>query len=259
MAKFKNKQTIKIIIFICIIIAAVVVYKINISITKDLFKGIKAKVVNIGLNKTAERPFKDGEKLIFRVKLGFLTVGRSQLIFEGKSKLDGKKVYLIKFNTKTKSFVDNETIYVDPDKFLPLRVERDIKMFGRKIDIVEEYNQKEKYVKITRTESGKTEEKIIRSDGEIDSILCLIYLYRMPGSIEIGKTMSINLPLKKINIKVKNIRNAWVPAGEFDTYVLESQPRGYNFWFDTSKNRLPLSVNGAITFGNARLLLEDVN
>jgi hypothetical protein len=173
--------------------------------------------------------------------------------------LDGKEDYLIKFVTKTNNFNDTETIYADIDSFLPIKIERDIRMLGRKIDIVEEYNQEKNFVKIIRTEGSKTTEQTIKSDSQLNSILCLIYLYRLPGNIELGKTMTINLPLKKIQVKVNVIKDVTVPAGEFDAFILESQPKGYNIWFDTSSSRLPLSIDGAIKFGNARLLLEDVN
>ncbi|MFH1655305.1 MAG: DUF3108 domain-containing protein [Candidatus Omnitrophota bacterium] len=257
MRKLTSKKILKITFLICVvIIAALILNKSKFSRSQELFNDFKAKITQIH---NSESPFKEDERLLFRVKMGFLTVGRSQLIFKGKTKLDGREVYLIKFITRATNFIDTETIYTDPISFLPLRVQRDIKMFGKKIDIVEEYNQKEKFVKITRTEAGKTDEQIIRSDNNLDSIICLIYLYRIPGKIELGKTMTINLPLKRIKVKVENIRNIRVPAGNFDAFIMKSEPKGYNFWFGTGENRLPLSIDGAIRFGSARLLLEDVN
>ncbi|MBM3251857.1 MAG: DUF3108 domain-containing protein [Candidatus Omnitrophica bacterium] len=257
MSRLKSKKIIKFAFLICLLIITVLIFcKSRFFQAEDLLQGFKTKFEQIY---NSENPFKDGEKLMFRVKLGFLTIGRSQLIFQGKTKLDEKEVYLIKFTTKTTSFNDTETIYAELDSFLPLKVERDIRMLGKKINITEEYNQEKKMVTITRTEGAKTTKEIIKSDSQLNSILCLIYFYRLPGNIELGKTLSINLPLKKIRLKVKDIQELDVPAGEFDAFLLESEPKGYNFWFDTSISRLPLSIDGAIKFGNARLLLEDFN
>jgi hypothetical protein len=262
MMRLLNRRFFDIFLIACIIfILSLFFLKYKDLITKKLFSDLKANIIEVNLNKGISKPlpFKKGENLVFRLDLGFFSIGTANLIFEGRTQLDGKEVYLIKFITHVANFYDKENIYAEIDSFLPLRVDRDIKMFGKKINIVEEYNQKEKFVKITRSTSGKRTEQIIRSNKEIDNILCLVYFYRMPNNIEIGEKMFINLPLKQLEMEAKDIKKIEIAKGKFNSYILESKPKGYSFWFDTSPRRLPLRIDGAIKFGNIAMVLSDFN
>jgi hypothetical protein len=87
----------------------------------------------------------------------------------------------------------------------------------------------------------------------------MIYYYRLAGNIELGKTVAINLPLKKITVEAKEIRKVKLPKGRFEAYILESVPAGYDLWFDIGPRKMPLKITGAITFGNAALVLSDFN
>ena len=81
----------------------------------------------------------------------------------------------------------------------------------------------------------------------------------MPDAIEVGKKMSINMPLKTIGVKVKEIKEVKISKGRYEAYIIESDPKGYSFWFDSGEKKLPLSIDGAINFGNARMVLSDFN
>lgn len=257
-----NKKSAQLILLIFLVIIAVLV-SYN---SRDYYKQLFSKGLNLSQSKikllmpqTQKTYFWPGETFVFRIDMGFLPVGKARLVFEGKTKLQGQDAYLIKFMTNTANFKDTETIYAQVDTFLPLRIERSINMWGVSSKIVEEYDQKEKYVKITKTELGKTSEQTISSDSPIQNVVCMIYYYRLANNIELGKTVAINLPLKKIDVEAKEIRRVKLPKGRFEAYILESVPGGYDFWFDTGPRKMPLKITGAITFGNAALVLSDFN
>ncbi|MBM3248739.1 MAG: DUF3108 domain-containing protein [Candidatus Omnitrophica bacterium] len=261
--KFKIESLEILLIIFLIIVEILVIYKF-----RDYYWGLFLKGFGSSHAKlksfmpqpqSVPFPFKDGEALVFRIDMGFFPVGKARLTFEGKTKLKGQEVYLIKFSTNTANFKDTETIYAELDTFLPLRVERNINLWGVASKIVEEYDQKEKYVKITKTELGKTSEQTIKSDSEIHNVICMIYHYRLAGNIELGKKVAINLPLKKITIEAKEIRKVKLPKGKFEAFILESVPAGYDLWFDIGPKKMPLKITGAITFGNAALVLSDFN
>ncbi|HOX53864.1 MAG: DUF3108 domain-containing protein [Candidatus Omnitrophica bacterium] len=259
--KPSRKILVTILIFLILINIILVLYNSRNYFKETLNKGYdfsKTKIKFLA-PETKSLPFKNGEEFVYRIDMGFIPLGRARLSFGGKIKIKGQDLYLIKFKTNTVNFKDTETIYAQPDTFLPVRIERDINMWGVSSKIVEEYNQKEKSVKITKTELGKTNVQTINSDSELQNVICMIYYYRLDNNIELGKTVNINLPLKKIAVEAKEIRKVKLPKGKFEAFILESVPGGYDLWFDTGKNRIPLKITGAITFGNAALVLLDFN
>lgn len=260
--KIPNKKSLEILLIIFLIIVEILVlYKFR-DYYRELFsRGFDSSHAKLKsfMPEAAKSPFKDGETLSFRIDMGFFPVGKAKLVFQGKTKLNGQEVYLIKFITNTANFKDTETIYAQLGSFLPLRVERNINLWGAVSKIVEEYDQKEKSVKISKTEFGKTTEQTINSNSEIQNVICMLYYYRLAGNIELGKTLAINLPLKQIVVEAKEIKSVKLPKGKFEAFILESVPGGYDFWFDIGPRKMPLRITGAITFGNAAMVLTDFN
>jgi hypothetical protein len=201
-------------------------------------------------------PFREGEKFIYKVKLGALTIGSAELTFEGKSMLDARDVYVIVFEVNSGKIYDKEIIYAEPVTFYPLRVDRTVKVFGSSMKIQENYNQDEKFVEIHKTQRGKTTVKIIRSDSKLQNIISLVYFYRTSG-LKDGSELNFNLPTQKVKMRVSKIDELRVPKGIYEAYLLESVPKKYRVWFDDSKDSIPLRIDGAISFGAAKMVLVE--
>lgn len=203
-------------------------------------------------------PFRRGEKFVYKIKLGNFTVGSAELVFKGKSTLGSADVYVITFEVKLAKVYDKETIYVDPETFNPLRVERKIKMFGKPSEVVEEYNQDDKFVRITTIKGEKTTHKTILSDSALQNIISLIYLYRK-DKLNVGSVSSCNFPTKKLDMLVSKMEFIEVPKGNYKAYLLESVPKKYKIWIDTAGVKAPLRIDGAVSFTKLKMVLDEAH
>src|SRR5947207_1532528 len=88
----------------------------------------------------AQPPFRVGETIYYKIhKLGLR--GDAVLSYKGPRLLGRKKTVLIVFTSRGFNFYDQERIYLDPDEFRPVHVERDINIFGKRERITEEYSK----------------------------------------------------------------------------------------------------------------------
>ena len=203
-------------------------------------------------------PFREGERFLYDIILGLFKAGSAELIFHGLDTLDGREVYVITLETKLTNFHDKEKIYADVNNFYPVRVERDINMWGRSIEIVEDYNQNDKFVKIQKKEWGRTKVQTIHSDKKIQNAILLIYFYRNSKFKE-DSVFAFNLPTKKINMKLSKIEEIRVPKGTYKAQLLKSMPGQYKVWFDTTKEKIPLRIDGMMSFTGGRMVLSEIH
>lgn len=200
-------------------------------------------------------PFSKGEKIIYNVALFGIKIGQAQLQFLGKTNLNNKVAELIILSTDVNNLKDVEKIYVDSNSFLPLRIERDVVFFGKKMRIIEEYNMKENSLMVSKTEGGKTTKKIFQSFKPMQNIISLIFMLRKSKSLEIGQKISVVTPLLNFDMKVAKLVNFSTANDKFKAYFLESSPKRYRIWIDQGARRIPLRVDGAIAFGNAAMVM----
>lgn len=92
-----------------------------------------------------------GEKIVYTID----PVGKAEYKDLGLVELNGRKLNLVTFRTQAFGFDDTEKIYCDPDSLLPIRVERNISMWLSKEYIVEEYDQKNFILTITKFKNNK--------------------------------------------------------------------------------------------------------
>jgi len=246
-------------VFFILVIAVIIPIILMIILSKtenEFFESlIESKIISSSRQeKTA--PFREGERFLYKVKLGLFTAGSAELMFHGRGVLGGRDVYIITFEVKLANFYDKETIYTELDDFYPIRVKRDVRMFGRSIEITEDYDQNNKLVKIQRKQKDKTTIKVIQSDKKIQNIISLIYFYRN-SEFKIGSAFTFNLPLKEVKMKVSSLEDIEVPKGKYRAHLLESIPKKYKFWLDTTKEKIPLMIDGAISFTGARMVLVE--
>lgn len=199
--------------------------------------------------------FLKGERIDYSIKLRGVGIGRASLVYQGVVNLGGRKARKVVFSTDTFNFKDKETIYADVETFLPLRIEREINNWGRKMYITEDYDQANNTVTITKNKKGRISSRRITQDGNLQNVILLTYLYRKSGDFTMNKHFPVTLPLRKMVMRVEKQEKIKTPYGTFMSYLVNSSPRGQRIWFGTTSKALPLQIAGGAFFGSTRLVI----
>lgn len=202
-------------------------------------------------------PFSNGETITYTIRKFKLNVGEATLVFGGLVDFSGRKALLITFTSKGFHFSDKEKIYLDPDTFYPFIIERDLNIFGRKEKITEFYDTKYGKVRIIKTVRGERSEQIIEKEGRFDNIYGFIYRYRKHGQFKDGKELDLHLPTRDVTFKLVGKGKFTAAGREFDAYLMSSESKKYKVWFDSSKKKIPLMINGAVGFGHTSMVMNN--
>ncbi len=202
-------------------------------------------------------PFRVGETIHYKIKKFGIKTGEAKLIFKGRTRINYRDAYLIVFRAEAMNFIDEESIYLDPETFYPIMVKRVINLWGKKEKISEEYFHDKGFIKIVKESNGETTDMSIRKEGPFDNIYGFIYRYRLKGKFEADEELKINLPTK--NLEINFIEETQVKAVYQKTpaYYLESNPKQFRIWFDKSDDRVPLRIDGAIGFGSTSMVMVE--
>lgn len=212
--------------------------------------------VSPGLMDNQKQPFFVGEKIVYGIKQFGLPVGKTTLEFGGLRRLDGRNVYLVTFTSSALNFFDEEKIYIDSVTFLPVRVERDLNIFGKKEKITEYYQPQNNIVRIVKVVRGKTTEQVIEKEGDLDNIYSFIYRYRKDGNFEIGDALTIKLPTKNVEIVLVKEGKLKAAGKSFDAYYMQSKQKEYKVWFDSGERKLPLRIDGSMGIANTSMVMQ---
>jgi len=197
-----------------------------------------------------------GEEITYEVKLGNMSLGEAKFRYSGKVNLEGKTLNLMVLETKVFNFSDTENIYTDLKDFLPVRIERDITSFLKKERIIEDYDQKNYLVTITKINSRKPKKSIIRSKGVIHNAILFPYAVRDLSDLKVGQIFAVNLPSRNLQVKLVSIENLKLAKGTFEAFHFESTPKQIAVWISTDERRIPLKIEGAGIFSYS-LVLKD--
>lgn len=203
--------------------------------------------------------FKNKEKLVYEVSFNGIPSGYIEWKYLGKEDVEGKPADVLSVNSGTKiievlNLTSREKVFLDSKTHLPLKVERDITLFGKKEFIEEFYNQTEGYVKIVRSNS-QSKEELFYQDKPIHNILALLYFFPKDIDLEKDKWMHFNLPTQKIKIKMVSQRVLSVDKKEKNTYFLIGRgAKRFNLWLD-KEERLPLRLEFVSPLGKIIILL----
>jgi len=204
----------------------------------------------------AATPFVSGEKVSYSIKKFGVKVGEATLKFEGPVALASQQVYLITFAANSLNFHDEEKIYVDPKNFRPVRVERDLNIFGKKEQIIEEYDLAAGLVKVEKVAGGKTTRQVLKRKVNIDNLYGFIYRYRRDGVFKVGDVLTMNLPTKDVAFKLAAKEKISAAGQSQDAFLLESQPKKYQVWFDVSEKKIPLRIDGAVGLASTSMVFS---
>lgn len=201
--------------------------------------------------------FKVGEEITYVVKKLGVSVGESKLIYKGPQELNGQPVELIILQTNIIKFNGEERIYLDADKLLPILVERDIELFGKKELIAERYNQTTGDVEITNTTKGKTTTQVIHKGGRVDNVQAFIFRYRRNGNYTFGEKLMMPLPLVDVELELTGEEKIDLMDENFDVYSMKGSPKNLRIWFDKSPQHVPIRIDGKFGIGNVSFILKD--
>lgn len=196
----------------------------------------------------AGEAFYIGEEMLYDVKLGGVKLGTALF----RRPADNRII----FETDVVNFHDSEVIYANPKTLLPLRIERKVTNWLNCEEIVEEYNQKEFTVTITRGAASKESPVVIKKEGPVQNAILLPHYVRRIPEIKTDYTLDVHLPLRDFEIKLASIEKIQVPAGIFETYHFVSAPRQIEIWISNDERRIPLKLQGIGAFNYTLVLKE---
>lgn len=204
-------------------------------------------------------PFNKGERILFGIYSNGIRVGSGELRYLGVKKeglLTGQKIY---FKATTFSIWDGEDIFGLLDFSAPMRVERFVRLFGKKEEISEFYAKDGLSVRIEKKSGEVFSEETIVSSAPLTNVLLLIYRLRLDPNIAVGREYDIVLPTQKFKLLVKGRRRLKVPLGVFEVFYVESEPSKYRFWITADEHRLPVRIQGVIGGGMVYLAATGIS
>lgn len=190
-----------------------------------------------------------GEKITYDIKLGSVNMGRAVFNYLEQAELGGKLVNLMTFETNSLRFKDLEKIYSDPDNFLPLKVIRAINGFNMKEDIVEEYDQENFILAITKLKKGRKEETQIKKKSSIHNAILLPFYIRQIAELKVGWNFTVQLPTQEFKITLVSMENMKISQGTFQTYHFASIPKKFDIWVTADKRKIPIKIKGSGSLG----------
>jgi hypothetical protein len=198
-----------------------------------------------------------GEKMTYDVRLGSISLGRSTFSHMPSVELNGKRLIVMVFETSLAQFKDIETIYTDPQTFLPVKVEREVLNWFTREKITEDYNQRDFTVTINKKRGSKTETLVIKKDSPIQNAILLPQGIRRSAKLDANETLVANLPTSRYEIKLASIEEIKVPAGTFKAYHFKSTPSQIEIWISADERKIPVKIqSNNIAFGYIMVLKE---
>jgi len=204
-------------------------------------------------------PFFNGEEIKYSIRKFGVNSGEATLSFDGHQKFKGKDVYVITFIAKALNFYDEEKIYVDPNTFYPVSVERDLDIFGKKEKITENYLSDKGVVEVIKDARGKRTRQVIKKKKRIDNIYCFIYRFRMYPEPSKGMSFLMHLPTKDVQMKFEREMKLRAAGRSYNAILLESSPSKYKVWFDASQSKIPLRIDGSAGLMSTTMVMKDYN
>jgi len=186
-------------------------------------------------------PSYKGERIVYAIS----PVGRAEYNDLGTTVLAGRTVRLCTFKTRAMKFEDTEKIYSDPDTGMPLRVERNISYWLSKERIIEEYDQKNFILTVTKFVKGKKHELMVfKTYGPIYNAILLPFSLRQASGLSVGWKATVRFPLK-FAVMLASTKDIETPAGKFEAYHFTSDPNKFEIWISQDALRLPIKIKGA--------------
>ncbi|MFO8053357.1 MAG: hypothetical protein R6U54_05335 [Candidatus Omnitrophota bacterium] len=221
---------------------------------------------NSGSQSQVKEGVRDFKEISYNISFNGVPSGYVVWSYLGKEEVGGREVDVLSVESdanilKLLDLVSSEKIYLDRKTHLPVKVERNVKMFGKKEIIREKYNQKKGEVTLTRERKDEiVKEEVYEQDTPIHNILDLLYFF--PKGIDLeekkGKWMNFNLPNQKVQIKFHSKRKVKVAGKERKAYFLVGKgAKRFNLWLSLD-NRIPLRLDFISLMGKVIIRRDEV-
>lgn len=130
-----------------------------------------------------------GEKIVY----GITPMGRAEYNDLGQVDIDGQKMDCVTFRTQAMGLDDTETIYIDKQSHLPIKIKRDVSMWLGKEHLVELYDQKNFGLIINKFKNKKKiKQYVFKKDGPIQNAILLPFYLRTIGNLDVGRSLTIS-------------------------------------------------------------------
>lgn len=202
---------------------------------------------SISLPEEKKSCFDPGERIEYSVYLGKIKMGSAVFEYAGKSELAGRQVEKIIFTTTLAHFYDQETILCDPSTFLPIRVERVIRAWPKYETIVEEYDQKNHTLVITK-KNGKDSHSY-SFQGDVHNAVLLPFHVRARPELEENLVLQVNLPTQQFEVKRSGFQDVEIKGVKIKTHYFRSSPDKFEVWISDDEHRVPVRIKGAAGIG----------
>jgi len=74
--------------------------------------------------------------------------------------------------------------------------------------------------------------------------------------LHIGKTITVNLPSKRLEVRLAAIEDVEVPAGVFKSYHFISTPAHIEIWITADEQRIPVKIQESGILSYSMLMRE---
>jgi hypothetical protein len=190
------------------------------------------------------------ETIHYDIYTGF-KVGEASLKIAGETQFRGQKTILIIFKATGPNLYDEENIFLDPQTYKPLFVQR----IYNKEKIFEDYFTDRSKIRIVKKVGDKTTVQVLSNKKQVENIYGFIYRYRKTGSFKTGDLLELNLPTRDLKIElVKRVPLA-VAGKKYDTFYMQSKPSKYKIWFESSELKVPLRISSIIGVLNTSMIM----
>lgn len=210
-------------------------------------------------------PFSQGEHLTFDVSFGALRVGEAHMEVVGIENIRGREAWHTRFRVKggVPFYRVNDRLesWIDTRTFHSLRFVQDLEEGGR---------ERQRHFEIfpergSWIEKGKESQPGVADP--LDDGAFLFFVRTLP--LEVGKTYEFDRYFRPdrnpVRIKVLRRERISVPAGEFETIVIQpviktkgifSENGRAEVWLSDDDNRIMLQMKSALSFGSLNLYLK---
>lgn len=244
-----KKKNLLVIIFICLIFAAAVVISTE---AVKLKSNAKNKIYKAG---EKPLPFRE-EKITYDIKMGKVNLGKAVFHHVESAEIDGRLLNKMIFETDLVRFKDTEVIYSDPQTLLPVRIHRDIVNWFNREKITEDYDQENFTVTITKHGGARQNKLVIKKDSSIHNAILLPHYVRRINKLDLGYIFFVNLPNRKLQMKLVSVEDIKTPGGTFKSYHFESLPKQIEIWISADERRIPVKLQGIGAFRYLMVLKE---
>ncbi|MCF7869935.1 MAG: hypothetical protein K9M01_02315 [Candidatus Omnitrophica bacterium] len=220
---------------------------------------------NLYPNQLQGQRFKDFKEIKYNISFNGIPSGYVVWSYLGKEVVGGRQAHILSIESdanilKFLDLVSSEEIYLDCETHLPVKVKRNVKMFGKKEIITERYNQEKGEVILTREKKdGVVKEEVYEQGIPIHNILDLLYFFPKGINLEEkqGEWMSFNLPNQKVQIKFHSQRKVKVAGKVKKAYFLVGKgARRFNLWLSLD-NKIPLRLDFISLLGKVIIRREE--